>query len=632
MEVTLLIIILLTAPLAGGVLAFFLKPVSDLLSIAGVSISFLVAIYLLLLNFEFKGVFEWLPGYKLTVLADSVALILISLVTLVSTLVYIFSVEYMKADGGKNRYFLKLGFFVSSMIGLLLADHLILLFVFWELVGLASYLLIGFWYQKEGVPASARLAFMVNRVADVALLAGILFLNASGILQISEFENTWLLLPSLLVAIGAFGKSAQFPFSGWLIKAMVGPTPVSALIHAATMVAVGVYLLFRVSPFMHPDALMTITLIGTFTALYGGLCALMQHDIKKVLAYSTISQLGYMVLGTGVGAPEASLFHLFTHAFFKAGLFLGVGVIIRFMHQVTQKDAQDMRNMGGLRSHLPWTYRTFLICSMSLAGLPLLSGFMSKEGIIIAGWEWANSVGTWAYIVPDIALVTAFLTALYVGRMLLLVFWGESRLKESMSLFSEVVQLKLPLIILAFGSLWIFYGRHPMAHETWLTLFWGKSFEPGFDMVAAMVMFLSLLMAIGGLVLAFSFFKQGTNYNRSYSQMTSGRFPTVLDGLYLTSLYQVFGKGVEKIAEFTFWVDRRIFDGLVHFIGIGGVVLSKVIALIDRFLVDGLINLAGYASGLIGKLLARLSSKDLQTQLAWLLVGIILILSWILFF
>ncbi|MEQ8904352.1 MAG: NADH-quinone oxidoreductase subunit L [Ekhidna sp.] len=623
-----LIISLLFLPLLGGVFCLLSKKSS--FSIAGIGLSFAASLFVIFKDIGFNTAIQWLPNYSLGIQLDSTAAILICLVTLISLLVHVFSLEYMREDNGKHRYSVKLGLFTFSMIGLLLADHLILLFVFWELVGLTSYLLIGFWYKKDGIPSSARLAFMVNRIADVALFGGILMINTVGSLNISELSGTWMFLPSILIAIGAFGKSAQLPFSGWLTKAMVGPTPVSALIHAATMVAAGVYLLFRVAPFMHESALIIVALIGTFTAFYGGLCALFQHDIKKVLAYSTISQLGYMVMGIGVGAGSASIFHLFTHAFFKAGLFLGAGAIIHFMHQATESDAQDMRNMGGMRKALPWTYRTFLICALALAGIPFFSGFMSKEGIIIAGWEWAEQVGTWAYIVPDIGLITAFLTALYVGRMVLLVFHGGSRLTEKISSFSENLALKIPLVVLALGSLWFFYNWNPFAHKSWLFGYWESISNHSSDFISVMVMILSILLAAAGLVLSYSFFKPGSNYEQSYSRLKVGKFKLAFNGFYLVALYQSIGRGFSQVSQFTFAVDQKVVDGFIHFVGVGSVVLSKVIALVDRFMVDGPVNLFGHISAFVGRRFAGLSSRDIQTQLAWLLVGVILILSWIL--
>lgn len=619
------IILTLFLPLIGGLIAFWIK--REVYSIVGVSAGLVSSIFLSFSKIPFVWFVEWLPGYELAVFVDRASSILISLVLMVSLLVHIFSLEYMREEDGKYRYFAKLGFFTFSMIGLLMADHLILLFVFWELVGLASYLLIGFWYRKEGVPASARLAFMVNRIADVALLAGILLLNTTGSLSISEMESTWLFLPSILIAIGAFGKSAQLPFSGWLTKAMVGPTPVSALIHAATMVAAGVYLLFRVAPFLHADTLMVIAFVGAITAFYGAISALFQHDIKKVLAYSTISQLGYMVLGIGVGGSSASIFHLFTHAFFKAGLFLGAGAIIHFMHQFTKEDAQDMRNMGGLRNELPWTFRTFLICSLALAGLPFFSGFMSKEAIILSAWNWADQLGTWAYLIPDIALITAFLTALYVGRMVLLVFFGDLRIKIENS-FVERFSLRIPLILLAIGSFWVFFNWNPLAHESWLNVFWSEGEAHAGSMI---VTFLSILLVGAGLVLSFGLFKPKSVYASNYSNQ-SDKFPAALNGFYLVKAYEQFGMVLSGLAKWIDTIDRKVIDGVIHLFGIGTVVLSKAIALIDRFAVDGPVNGVAAISAYVGRRFAAMSSRDTQTQLAWLLAGVLLILSWILFF
>lgn len=622
------IILVLMAPLIGGILTLGLR--KSMASIVGLSITFLASIALVFSS-GFDVSFAWLPGYELSLKVDVIASILITLVSFISLMVHVFSLEYMKEDEGKHRYFAKLGFFTFSMIGLLMADHLILLFVFWELVGLSSYLLIGFWYRKDGVPASARLAFMVNRVADVAFLAGILILDNKDGLLISGFDEQWLFVPSILIAIGAFGKSAQLPFAGWLTKAMVGPTPVSALIHAATMVAAGVYLLFRTAPFLHPDAMMVIALVGTLTALYGAICAVFQHDIKKVLAYSTISQLGYMVMGIGVGGADASLFHLFTHAFFKAGLFLGAGSIIHYMHQESSKDSQDMRNMGGLRNLMPWTYRTFLICGLALAGLPFFSGFMSKEGILIAGWTWATQQGTWAYIIPDLGLITAFLTALYVGRMILLVFWRTPRIADLKTKFSEALNFRVPLVILAIGALWFWYNWNPFSHHSWLHAILPQGIKPATESASMIIMFLSILLAMAGLVLAYSFFKPGSSYSSSYGGGGAERFRLALNGFLVTHVYEKIGVGVERLSQFTFRVDQKVIDGTIHFLGVWTVVFSKVISLFDRFIVDGPINLFGQLSSIIGGRLASLSSRDAQTQLSWLVLGIILILTWILF-
>jgi NADH-quinone oxidoreductase subunit L len=633
-----LIFLILFFPLIGGLIGYFFKSNAGKITSIFLAISFALSlIQLISLENQVLISWDWISTISLGIRVDKPAALLIVLVTFIALLVHIFSTEYMKEDVGGNRYFAKLGFFTFSMIGLLIADHLILLFVFWELVGLASYLLIGFWYAKEGVPASARMAFMVNRVADVALLGGILLLNSTDTLLISEFSSPWLFLPSLLIAIGAFGKSAQLPFSGWLTKAMVGPTPVSALIHAATMVAAGVYLLFRVAPFFPPIVLNIIALVGIFTAFYGAICALTQHDIKKVLAYSTISQLGYMVMGIGVGAGEASLFHLWTHGFFKAGLFLGAGSVIHFLHQSTKLDAQDMRTMGGLKSKLPWTYRSFLVCGLALAGLPFFSGFMSKEGIIIASWNWAEGVGAWGYLVSDLAFVTALLTAFYVGRMILLIFWGESRggLAKLETINAEPRPIRIPLLLLAIGSLWFLYAWNPIAHHSWLEMFIGNSYNNADSFITISTTLISIFLSISGLTLAYFLFRPKANYVNAYQHNPNpsslgGRL--IFDGFYFTRFYERVGIVAHGFGQVLSFIDRRILDRALHLVAIIGVILGKTVSIIDRFVIDGIVNGVAWLSSLVGKRLASVSARESQTQLIWLLIGAILILGYILLF
>ena len=623
-----ILILILVLPLVGGFIGYWVPSKSSAIGIAATFCSLFAALNSLS-NFksDISFTWYWLPDFELSILADNVSLMLISLVTFVSMLVQIFSSEYMKDDKGIHRFYFKLGFFISSMIGLLLADNLLLLFVFWELVGLASYLLIGFWYKNDDIPKSARTAFMVNRVADAALLAGIIMVyNQTGNLSISSISENITLLGSLLIAIGAFGKSAQFPFSGWLTKAMVGPTPVSALIHAATMVAAGVYLLFRVAPVLHPSALIIIAIIGTLTALYAAICAITQFDIKKVLAYSTISQLGYMTLGVGVGAREAALFHLFTHAFFKAGLFLGAASIIHYLHKTSSKDAQDMRFMGGLKNHLPWTYRSFLICGLALAGLPLFSGFMSKDGILLAAWAFASEHETWAYLIPDIVLITALMTAFYVGRMILLVFWGEERSEIGIARI-ETKAIVIPLFTLGLLSIWIFHNWNPFAHEALIfsTLNISNSHGDG----GFLIPFVSIFLVSVGLALAYSFFKPGTNYSVGFSAMklpSSKVGSLVFNGFGLTWLYEKVGEMSLAISKALTWIDLNVIDRFLHLFAIGSVIFSKVLSLIDRFVIDGPVNWIARLSAFIGRRLSGFSARDGQTQIAWLLVVVILIL------
>ena len=629
-----LILLMLCLPLLGGMIGYFSTFRSSLLSLVSTFGSFAIAtVSLFRIDADYLVAWSWLVDLEFSVQLDRISLLLIALVTFISILVQVFSLEYMREEPGIKRYYFKLGFFVSSMIGLLLADNLLLLFVFWELVGLASYLLIGFWYAKGGIPSSARTSFMVNRFADAALLAGIILVfDDKEVLSIQSLTGELSFMASLLLAVGAFGKSAQLPFSGWLVKAMVGPTPVSALIHAATMVAAGVYLLYRVAPILDTDVLLIVAIVGSVTAFYAAICAIFQFDIKKVLAYSTISQLGYMTLGIGVGARVASMFHLFTHAFFKAGLFLGAASIIHYLHKTTKKDAQDMRFMGGLSNALPWTFRAFLVCGLALAGIPLFSGFMSKDGIILGAWNFATEYGGWTYLIPDVALITAAMTAFYVGRMILLVFTGEERSQLS-GRSAEAKSLSIPLVILGVCSVWILHHWNPLAHHALLFEWLGikNQVVEGGDLIP----FLSIILVVSGSVLAYSFFKPGTAYTQNFMEMESPASKAgalVFNGLGLTWLYDKLGKWVVTFSAVLLAIDQKIIDVLVHAVAVGSVVFSKVLALTDRFVVDGPVNWTAAIARFVGKRLGGLSSKDGQTQLAWLLILVILILIWFVFF
>lgn len=304
---------------------------------------------------------------------DDLARLMVMVVTVVSFLIHLYSTGYMAGDFGIRRYFGMLGFFTFSMLGIVFSDHLILMFMFWELMGFSSYLLIGHWMQKPAASKAAQKAFLYNRIGDAALLIGILILWTHP----DALWSYWKTTAALCIFFGVVGKSAQFPLFTWLPEAMEGPTPVSALLHAATMVAAGVFLLIRVNALFTEHALIVVTITGGATAVLGAVCALQQFDIKKILAYSTISQLGLMVLAVGIGAKDAALLHLFTHAFFKAGLFLAAGSVIHALshsqfHAENNMDVQDIRNLGGLRKKLPVTFLTFCIAGASLAGIPLI--------------------------------------------------------------------------------------------------------------------------------------------------------------------------------------------------------------------------------------------------------------------
>ncbi len=372
---------------------------------------------------------------KMGIVIDNLTAIMLAMVTLISLLVHLYSTGYMAGDKNYGRYYAFLGIFTFSMLGIVLSDNLFSIYIFWELVGLSSYLLIGFFFEKDSAADAQKKAFLANRVGDIGMWLGILILYSQfhtfsfteiyANLAAGKFamSNAWLTAAGLLLFMGCVGKSAQFPLHIWLPDAMEGPTPVSALIHAATMVAAGVYFVARIFVVLTPDALHVIAFIGAFTAFMAATIAITQNDIKRVLAYSTVSQLGYMVLGLGVGAYSAALFHLVTHAFFKACLFLGSGAIIHAMHH-----EQDMRWMGGLRKHMPWTFATFTLATLALAGLPLTSGFMSKDAILAGAIGFATAEGGGVYyLIPVLGFFSAMLTAFYMGRQIWLVFFGESR-------------------------------------------------------------------------------------------------------------------------------------------------------------------------------------------------------------
>jgi len=376
------------------------------------------------------GSHKWLTvgglEVRIGITLDGLTGVMLVVVTGVSLLVQVYSQEYMRGDEGYNRYYAFMCLFTTSMLGLVLASSVLQLFVFWELVGLCSYLLIGFWFQRDSARRAATKAFLVTRIGDLGFMIALLIVfTETGTLEIGEIHeaaiagaigSTALTFFALGLFAGAAGKSAQFPLHTWLPDAMEGPTPVSALIHAATMVAAGVYLVARFFPvFAESDeALLTVAVIGSITTIIAALLGIVATDIKRVMAYSTISQLGYMMMGLGVGGMVAAIFHLFTHAFFKALLFLGAGSV----NHAT--GTFDMRQMGGLRKYMPITYGTVVVASLSLVGMIPFAGFWSKDEILADAWEDTP----WVFFV---ALAGVFLTALYVGRMLILTFEGEYR-------------------------------------------------------------------------------------------------------------------------------------------------------------------------------------------------------------
>ena len=375
-----------------GLGAFRSRKASAAISVGAVTGSFLLTLLLVAAGGELHPSVAWLAieGLEIDIglQIDSLSKLMLCVVTGVGSLIHIFSLGYMKEDRDFSRYFAFLSLFIFSMLGIVLADNFVMMFIFWELVGVSSYLLIGFWFEKPSAADAAKKAFLTNRVGDFGFLIGILMVWAAmGSINFDAIESKLATgtaaitgLAGFLIFCGAMGKSAQAPLHVWLPDAMEGPTPVSALIHAATMVAAGVYMLCRVFFLIKGTwAMEAIAWIGGLTSLIAALMAVQQDDIKRILAYSTLSQLGYMVMAVGLGSPEAAMFHLTTHASFKALLFLGAGSVIVALHH-----EQDIWKMGGLRERMPKTYWTFLIGTMALCGVPLFSGFFSKEAILVS--------------------------------------------------------------------------------------------------------------------------------------------------------------------------------------------------------------------------------------------------------
>ncbi len=439
---------------------------------------------------------QWFTTGKFSVdlgfLINNVAAIMLLVVALISFLVHLYSVEYMKGDPRYSRYFAFLGVFTFSMNGIVLADSLVMMYIFWELVGLSSYLLIGFWFEKESAANSSKKAFLANRVGDIGMFIGIMILFFEiGSFQISGLiegvhngafsgDMTLLTIAGVLVFMGAIGKSAQFPLHIWLPDAMEGPTPVSALIHAATMVAAGVYMVVRIFPILTPDALEVIAYVGGITALMAAIIAITQNDIKRVLAYSTVSQLGYMIMALGVGAYQAGFFHLTTHAMFKACLFLCSGSVIHAMHHALHElkdhdtDPQDMRNMGGLRDKMPITFWAMFISTLAISGVPFFSGFLSKDAVLAGSLSYYHHHHGWSLFLPIAGFGAAVITAFYMFRLIFMTFFGNPQNKDIHSHVQESpFTMTFPLILLAGLSFAIFFTLpatiNPFDSHGWFT-------------------------------------------------------------------------------------------------------------------------------------------------------------------
>ncbi len=549
----------------------------------------------------------------LGLIMDSLTAVMLIVVTVVSLMVQIYSQGYMHGDTGYHRYFAFMSLFSAAMIGLVMSDSLLLAFVFWELVGLGSYLLIGFWFHKPSAANAAKKAFIVTRLGDFGFLAAILALYANtGTFDIAELHElaiagaltgTLLTWTAIGIFAGAVGKSAQFPLHTWLPDAMEGPTPVSALIHAATMVAAGVFLVARTFPlFAHSaEALTTVAVIGAFTAIFAASMGLVMTDIKRVLAYSTISQLGYMMLGLGTGGIAVGIFHLFNHAFFKALLFLGAGSV----NHAT--GTFDMRLMGGLRKVMPWTYTTFVIASLSLAGIWPLSGFWSKDEILAT--SLANQP-----ILFLLALITVFMTAFYMFRAVFMTFGGEYRggspEAHSTHPHESPPVMVTPMVVLAIlavvSGLWNVTGQFGalMGHgET-------RGFVEGFfGILSHPLPWISLIAAGSGILLAYAMY--------SAKWLSAERIGSLFKPLY-TLFYRKY------------WFDELYENIIVKVLLLKG--LFAGFQIFDDNAVDGAVNGVANATIAGGRAIRRTQTGQLQLYGLFMGIGVLAIVLVLYFF
>lgn len=542
--------------------------------------------------------FKWIEIGKIvstwTIVYSPITVTLVVTVLTVSTLVHIYSTGYMSHDDTPKRFMAYLGLFTFMMLMLVVADDLLQLFFGWEGVGLASYLLIGYWYGKPSANAAAMKAFVVNRIGDLGLILGIaciyfffktlhmdtiLSMIASSSKPPIQFLGMNLSVYDIIAGLlffGAMGKSAQLGLHTWLPDAMEGPTPVSALIHAATMVTAGVFLVARLSPLFEMASTVKgiIVVIGASTAFFAGTIALTQNDIKRVIAYSTCSQLGYMFLATGLGAYNAALFHLVTHAFFKALLFLGAGSVIHAM-----SDEQDMRNMGGLWRYIPKTYLMMIIGTLAITGVPFFSGFFSKEAIIDAARDSTLAISHYGYV---LAIIATLLTALYSWRLIFLTFHGRSRASEIVqSHFHEPgASMLLPLWVLVVGAIFAGYiGEHPfLSISYWRgSLVASEPFHP--NHLSFWAHYLPLICTFGGFVVAYLFYMVRPDWPSALSRRLAPLYRFLRNKWYVDELYTI--AVINPYRKLGLWFWKRGDEQTIDAYGPDGIAL-KVNALSKR--------------------------------------------------
>ncbi len=646
----------------------------------------------------YRASYPWLDiGGRFTIemgiLIDNMTAVMLVVVSVVSALVHIYSVGYMHGDPRYSRFYAYLSIFSFSMYGLVLSDNLFAIYIFWELVGVSSYLLIGFWFEKKSAADACKKAFLTTRVGDVGMFIGILiFFLTTGVFNYfdvfkavadGQISGTLLTVAGIGIFFGAIGKSAQFPLHVWLPDAMEGPTPVSALIHAATMVAAGVYLVARVYPIFTPDAFLFIAYIGCITLFIAATIAIVQNDIKRVLAYSTISQLGYMMLGLGVGGFTAGMAHLTTHAAFKACLFLGSGSVIHAVH------TQDIQEMGGLWKKMPVTFATFLIATLAISGVPLFSGFYSKDMILAKALEF-GMVNSRHMVLFVFAALTAGMTAFYMFRIVILTFFGKTRDEEKYHHAHESpLNMTVPLVILAVLSFKVFFtyngwfdklmhgpvfprelkaqmltlsevpapaphgeavvigeGEHaavaPAAEEVHTApapghgeaeVAAGHEAGAGHDRehiahtAHSLAGKISLIVVAIGISLALVFYLFGMVNVQKVAAAVKPVYLFLFNKWYFDELYHhLLVRVILAVSRFLGWFDLYIVDGLVNLAGQLGVWVSALTGKFDDFVVDGTVN--GLANSTIGSggFLRRFQTGKLHHYIFALAGGLLVII------
>jgi NADH-quinone oxidoreductase subunit L len=551
-------------------------------------------------------------------LLDPLSSIWLLFVTGVGMLIHIYSTGYMAHEGGYYRFFGYLNLFMFSMLTLILANNYVLMFVGWEGVGLCSYLLIGFYFQRKSASDAANKAFIVNRIGDAGFILGMFFIawmcGSLRFIDVTGFArehaatlmgNPIITAATLLLFVGACGKSAQLPLYVWLPDAMEGPTPVSALIHAATMVTAGVYMVARSNAlfWLAPKSMMVVAIVGALTAIFAASIGLVQNDIKRVLAYSTVSQLGYMFLALGVGAFSAGVFHVFTHAFFKALLFLGAGSVIHAM-----SGEQDMRNMGDLSGKIPVTFRTMFVATLAIAGIPGFAGFFSKDEILWQAWKFHPAL--WA-----IGFVTALMTSFYMFRLIYLTFWSPSRVvshEVEHHIHESPKSMTWPLVILAFFSIFAGYlnvsesmGGAKRIDKFLEPVFThqaekeGAAGESGPGLTEYLLMGLSIAAAGAGWLMARSAYgNAGKGYREPIEAAAPPVYDTLLNKYYVDEGYDylVTGRrkvgdvrlGVMGLGEASSWFDSHVIDGAVNAAGWITRATATFSSWWDKWIIDGI--------------------------------------------